>query len=48
MLRSGASDFDVGQAFLGAIDKRKKDGFEAEKVRIADTPIAESMSVIGG
>ena len=48
VLRSGASGFDIGQAFLGAIDKRKKDGFEAEKARMTDTPIAESMSVIGG
>ncbi len=47
MLRTGASDEAIKLAFMSAIDKRPKDGFEAEKLR-ASRPVSESMSTIGG
>jgi molybdenum cofactor biosynthesis protein A len=48
LLRSGATDFELENAFLHAFSHRAKDGFEAEKLRISGHPIAESMSTIGG
>jgi len=48
LLRSGASDDEIEQAFLHAFSHRAKDGFEAEKARNSGKPAAESMSTIGG
>ena len=48
LLRSGASDIELENAFLHAFSHRAKDGFEAEQQRKAGQPAIESMSTIGG
>lgn len=47
LLRNGATEVQLKEAFLAAIGNRAKDGFEAEKRR-PDNPVSESMSTIGG
>ena len=47
ILRNGASDNDVAQILINAVQKRAKDGFEAEANR-GSKAVRESMSVIGG
>jgi len=47
-IRAGASDETIRQQILDVVQKRAKDGFEAEKLRGEANPIGESMSIIGG
>jgi cyclic pyranopterin phosphate synthase len=48
ILREGHSDKSIEQRIIDVVQKRAKDGFEAEKLRGEQNPIGESMSVIGG
>lgn len=48
LLRAGASDQEIRQAFRLAFASRAKDGFEAESRRNLHNPVSESMSTIGG
>lgn len=48
LMRSGASDDILKEAFLKAFQSRAKDGFEAEKNRSGNNGVSESMSTIGG
>ena len=48
LLRSGASDKQVEEAFGRAFARRTQDGFEAERKRHETIPVSESMSTIGG
>ncbi len=48
ILREGHSDTSIKNRIIDAVQKRAKDGFEAEKLRGAQNPIGESMSIIGG
>ncbi|MDH5475465.1 MAG: GTP 3',8-cyclase MoaA [Cyclobacteriaceae bacterium] len=48
VLRSGATDLEVVNHFKDTLNKRVKDGFEAEKNRDLNSPISESMATIGG
>jgi len=49
ILRSGASDNVLREAFLSAFRSRAKDGYEAERNRDAgNKEVSESMSTIGG
>ena len=48
IIRSGASDNQLKDTFLEALDNRSKDGFEAEQKRQFGLPISESMASIGG
>lgn len=48
LVRNGATDETLQQAFLHAFRHRAKDGYEAEKKRNAHQPVSESMSTIGG
>ncbi|MEO1624601.1 MAG: GTP 3',8-cyclase MoaA [Bacteroidota bacterium] len=48
LMRAGASDAQVREAFVNALGHRAKDGFEAEKNRTLGFPATESMSTIGG
>jgi molybdenum cofactor biosynthesis protein A len=48
LLRSGASNEEIQQAFRTAFALRAKDGFEAEARRRLNNPVSESMSTIGG
>ena len=45
LLRSGASDTELADAFRLAFAQRAANGFEAEKLR---APVSESMATIGG
>lgn len=45
LLRGGADDLEIAEAFVKACSNRAKDGFEAEQNR---KPVTESMSTIGG
>lgn len=47
-LRNGASDEQLAQAFRHAFAQRAKNGRVAERQRDPATPVAESMSTIGG
>jgi molybdenum cofactor biosynthesis protein A len=47
-LRNGATDQQIRKMFLSLIGNRPRDGFEAQKKRIHEIPVYESMSVIGG
>ena len=47
LMRNGASDAELKQAFLSAFNQRPKNGFEAEQNRTGK-PVHESMSTIGG
>lgn len=48
LLRNGASDDQLAQAFGRAFAQRAKNGHVAERQRSAATPAVESMSTIGG
>jgi cyclic pyranopterin phosphate synthase len=48
IMRAGASDAQVEEAFLQALGNRAKDGWEAEKNRNFGLPVTESMATIGG
>ncbi|MEZ4775444.1 MAG: GTP 3',8-cyclase MoaA [Bacteroidia bacterium] len=48
LMRKGADDAEIRDAFLKAFANRPKDGYEAEKRRSTDRPVNESMSTIGG
>ena len=48
VLREGHSDESIQQRIIDVVQKRAKDGFEAEKRRGEQNPIGESMSIIGG
>ncbi len=48
LMRQGATDAQVRDAFLSALSHRAKDGWEAERNRNFGLPVRESMSTIGG
>jgi cyclic pyranopterin phosphate synthase len=48
LMRQGATDAQVRDAFLSALSHRAKDGWEAERNRNFGLPVSESMSTIGG
>ncbi len=48
LLRQGATDEQLEEAFKSALGNRAKDGWEAESNRSYNFPISESMSTIGG
>ncbi|MCB9081052.1 MAG: GTP 3',8-cyclase MoaA [Lewinellaceae bacterium] len=48
LMRAGASEAQLRDAFLEAFAHRAKDGWEAERNRQFGTPVSESMSTIGG
>lgn len=48
LMREGATDEQVKDAFLEALGNRAKDGYEAERNRTMGIPVAESMATIGG
>ncbi len=48
LMRHGASDEQLRDAFLSALGNRAKDGWEAERSRNFGLPVTESMSTIGG
>jgi len=48
LLRQGHNDESIKSEILRVVQKRAKDGFEAEKLRDKSYPIGESMSIIGG
>lgn len=48
LMREGATDEQMATAFKEAFNNRAKDGYEAEKNRMLNNPISESMSTIGG
>ena len=48
LLREGHSDASIKLKIADVVQRRTKDGFEAEKLRDKSNPIGESMSIIGG
>jgi molybdenum cofactor biosynthesis protein A len=48
LLRAGATDGQLRDAFLQALSNRAKDGREAEANRFAGAGVSESMTTIGG
>lgn len=48
LMRSGASNVELAEAFIKALNLRFKDGFEAEEKRLLAQPVSESMATIGG
>ena len=48
LIRNGANDAQLKEAFLQAFSNRARDGHEAERRRIPSNPVSESMSTIGG
>ncbi|RMF00850.1 MAG: GTP 3',8-cyclase MoaA [Bacteroidetes bacterium] len=48
LLRAGATDAQVADAFRSALSHRAKDGWEAEQRRNFGLPVQESMATIGG
>ncbi|MEM1216708.1 MAG: GTP 3',8-cyclase MoaA [Bacteroidota bacterium] len=48
LLRAGATDAQVADAFRSALGHRAKDGWEAEQRRSFGLPVQESMATIGG
>lgn len=48
LMRKGYDEDDLKTVLAGALNKRAKDGWEAEKNRTQKTPIHESMATIGG
>ena len=48
IVREGHNDESIKKSIEEVIQKRSKDGFEAEKLRSKLNPIGESMSIIGG
>lgn len=47
-LRKGLNDEEIGKLISGAVLKKAKDGWEAEKMRNNHEPVHESMATIGG
>ncbi len=48
LIRNGASDHEIKEALIQTVDRKEKNGFEAELNRRKDKNITESMSTIGG
>lgn len=48
LMRAGATNEQMRDAFLDALNHRAKDGWEAERNRNFGSPVSESMSTIGG
>jgi molybdenum cofactor biosynthesis protein A len=48
MMRAGMNNEQLEQQLLAAFDRRVKDGWEAEQLRIEKTGVHESMATIGG
>ena len=48
MLRRGATDNELTSALLNAFSGRPTDGWEAERLRVENIGIHESMATIGG
>ncbi|MDH5476487.1 MAG: GTP 3',8-cyclase MoaA [Cyclobacteriaceae bacterium] len=48
ILRSGSTDIELTNQLKNTLQKRPKDGFEAEKNRNLNSPVSESMATIGG
>lgn len=48
ILRSEVTDLELTNHFKNTLQKRAKDGFEAEKNRNLNSPVSESMATIGG
>ncbi len=48
LMRAGATDEQLTESLVQALNHRAKDGWEAEKNRNFGLPISESMSTIGG
>ena len=48
LMRAGATDEQLADAFCSALGHRAKDGWEAEQNRSFGLPVQESMSTIGG
>jgi len=48
LMRHGATDDQLRDAFLSALGSRARDGWEAERNRNFGLPVTESMSTIGG
>ena len=48
LMRAGATDGQLTESLVQALNHRAKDGWEAEKNRNFGLPISESMSTIGG
>ena len=48
VLRSGATDKELVSQLQSVLQKRTKDGFEAEQSRYLNMPVSESMATIGG
>ena len=47
-MRNGHDDDNLKTVLVGALNKRAKDGWEAEKNRTEKKPVHESMATIGG
>ena len=48
IMRAGATDEQVADAFTSTLQHRAKDGWEAEQHRRGNNPVSESMATIGG
>jgi molybdenum cofactor biosynthesis protein A len=48
LIRSGATNKLITSEIVRVVQKRTKDGFEAEMIRDKNNPVGESMSIIGG
>lgn len=48
LMRAGATDAQLRDAFLDALSNRARDGWEAERNHRSGLPVQESMSTIGG
>ncbi len=48
LMRSGKSNEEIESEIIRVVQKRTKDGFEAEQLRGSENPVNESMSIIGG
>ncbi|PKF76057.1 GTP 3',8-cyclase MoaA [Chryseobacterium sp. PMSZPI] len=47
-IRSGKTDQELKEIIINSIDKKPKDGWEAEKLTLTDSSIHQSMATIGG
>ncbi len=48
IMRAGATDQQIADAFTSTLQFRAKDGWEAEERRRGNNPVSESMATIGG
>ena len=48
LMRAGIDDAELEQNLLNAFNRRVKDGWEAEQLRVEKTGVHESMATIGG